>query len=39
MTKYETLWKEAVYYIDPKKTKVTDFIELFEVAYKKLTGE
>jgi hypothetical protein len=39
MTRYETLWKEAVYYIEPKKTKTIDFIELFEMAYKKLTGE
>jgi len=39
MTKYETLWKEAVYYIDPKKTKTDDFFPLFEKAYKKLTGE
>lgn len=39
MTKYETQWKEAVYYIDPKKTKVHEFIPLFEMAYKKLSGE
>ncbi len=39
MTKYETLWKEAVYYIDPKKTKANEFNGLFEMAYKKLTGE
>ena len=37
-TKYESLWKEAIYYIDPKKTKTEDFIPLFEKAYKKLTG-
>lgn len=39
MTKYESLWKEAVYYIEPKKTKTMDFMPLFEKAYKKLTGE
>lgn len=38
MTKYETQWKEAIYYIDPKKTKTEDFTPLFEKAYKKLTG-
>jgi len=38
MTKYESLWKEAVYYIEPMKTKTNDFIALFELAYKKLTG-
>ncbi len=32
MTKYESPWKEAVYYIDPKKTKTNDFIALFELA-------
>jgi hypothetical protein len=39
MTRYESLWKEAVYYIDPQKSKTNDFINLFEMAYKKLTGE
>ena len=39
MTKYETQWKEAVYYIEPGKTKTRDFLPLFEMAYKKLTGE
>jgi hypothetical protein len=39
MTKYESQWKEAVYYIDPQKTKTKDFMKLFEKAYKKLTGE
>ena len=39
MTKYETQWKEAVYYIEPRKTKTKDFLSLFEMAYKKLTGE
>jgi hypothetical protein len=39
MTKYESLWKEAVYYIDPQKTKTNSFLNLFEMAYKKLTGD
>lgn len=39
MTKYDSPWKEAVYYIDPKKTKAADFIPLFEKAYNKLTGD
>ncbi|HEC87281.1 MAG TPA: hypothetical protein ENI49_05385 [Thermoplasmatales archaeon] len=39
MTKYEDRWKEAVYYIEPGKTKTKDFIKLFEIAYNKLTGE
>ena len=39
MTKYEGLWKEAVYYIDPEKTKTARFIPLFELAYKKITGD
>lgn len=38
MTRYEDLWKEASYYIDPGKTKVEDYLPLFEFAYKKLTG-
>jgi len=38
MTKYEKQWKEAIYYIDPKKTNTADFLELFEKAYRKLTG-
>lgn len=28
-----------VYYIEPGKTKADDFLTLFEMAYKKLTGE
>ncbi len=38
MTKYESQWKEAVYYIEPGKTKITDYEPLFDLAYKKLTG-
>lgn len=39
MTKYEKQWKQAVYYIEPGKTKVVDFLPLFEMAYQRLTGE
>jgi hypothetical protein len=39
MTRYEKLWKEAVYFIEPGKTKVTDFASLFEAAYKKISGK
>jgi len=38
MTKYEFLWKEALYYIDSEKTETKDFLPLFKMAYKKLTG-
>jgi len=39
MTRYEGQWKEAVYYIEPGKTRTKDFLPLFEMAYKRLTGE
>jgi hypothetical protein len=39
MTKYENLWKNSVYYIDPAKTKTKQFLPLFEMAYQKLTGD
>ena len=39
ITKYQSQWKQAVYYIDPDKTKVKDFLALFEIAYKKHTGD
>lgn len=38
MTKYESQWKQALYYIVPAKTKIEDYEQLFELAYKKLTG-
>ena len=38
MTKYDSQWKEAVYYIEPSKTKICDYEPLIEMAYKKLTG-
>lgn len=39
MTRYETEWKEAVFYIDSGKTKIPHFKPLFELAYKKLSGD
>jgi hypothetical protein len=39
LTKYESQWKEADYYIDPNKTKTSQFFPLFEFAYKKFTGD
>lgn len=38
MTKYESQWKQATYYIDPGKTKTKDYLPLFEMAYKRLSG-
>lgn len=38
-TRYETLWKEAVYVIEPGRTKLQDFKKLFELAYKNISGE
>lgn len=38
ITRYEALWGEAVYYIDPGKTAVASFAPLFEMAYKKISG-
>ena len=39
MTRYESQWKEAVYFIEPGTTKIADFKALFELAYKKLSGD
>ncbi|RMF60451.1 MAG: hypothetical protein D6743_14915, partial [Calditrichaeota bacterium] len=39
MTRYETQWKEAVYYIEVGKTRTKDFFPLFEFSYRKLTGD
>lgn len=39
MTRYEAQWKEAVYFIDPGTTKIPTFKPLFELAYKKLSGD
>ena len=39
MTHYQKLWGEATYVIEPGKTKVANLGPLFEMAYKKLSGE
>jgi len=39
MTKYDSQWKEAVYYIEPGSTKTRSFLPLFEASYKELTGK
>lgn len=39
MTKYNVKRQRAIYYIKPNKTRSTDFIPLFEIAYKRLTGK
>lgn len=39
MTKYDSQWKEATYYIDPTETKTEDYLPLFELSYKELTGD
>lgn len=38
LTRYESQWKQALYFIDPGKTKTKDFLPLFEKAYKKVAG-
>jgi len=38
MTKYSERRKTAIYNIDPNNTKTNDFIEIFEIAYKKVSG-
>ena len=39
MKRYERPWKQALYFIEPGKTKTKDYLELFELAYRKLTGD
>jgi hypothetical protein len=39
MTRYDAQWKQALYYIEPEMTKTNRFVPLFELAYKKRTGE
>ncbi len=39
MTRYEDEWKQAVYKIDPEKTKVNAFEPLFKAAVDKLLGK
>ncbi len=37
-TRYEEEWKQAMYYIEPGVTQIQDYLQLFEMAYKHLTG-
>lgn len=39
ITKYNVERNRAYYYVEPGKTKVNDFIPLFEYCYKKIGGE
>jgi hypothetical protein len=39
MTKYDAQWKQALYYVEPGVTKTNNLLPLFEVAYKKRTGD
>lgn len=39
MTRYLNQWKNAMYYVEPGKTKVKDYIHQFEAAYKLLAGK
>jgi hypothetical protein len=39
MTRYEPQWKQALYYVEPGKTRIADFIPLLEKAYRRLTGD
>lgn len=38
MTRYESGWKQAIYFINPNTTKVRDFLPLFELAYRRITS-
>jgi len=38
-TRYEPEWKQAIYFITPGETKISDYSKLFEQAYRKLTGK
>ena len=39
ITRYIDRRGEALYYIEPNKTKTQDFKPIFEIAYKRLTGD
>jgi len=39
ITRYVSNWKQAYVYVEPGKTKVKDCLPLFEMAYKRVTGE
>lgn len=38
-SKYLTNWKQALYIIEPGKTKVSDYAKVFKFAYEKLKGK
>lgn len=38
MTRYESQWKQAMYYVEPGKTNVKELEPLLEKAYRRLTG-
>ena len=38
ITRYESQWKQAVYFVELGKTKTKDYLPLFEKAYKKVAG-
>jgi hypothetical protein len=39
MTRYDKQFKQAYFYIDPKKTKASDLKDIFSYTYKKFAGE
>ena len=39
MTRYDAQWKQALYYIEPEKTEISQFVPLMEAAYHRLTGD
>jgi hypothetical protein len=39
VTRYLTNWKQALYLIEPGKTKVSDYTKVFKFAYEKLKGK
>lgn len=39
MSKYESLWSEAIYNIEPGRTKISTYAKLFEATYQKRAGE
>ena len=38
LTKYDNQRERALYYIEPKKTRTSDFIPIFEYCYRKFSG-
>ena len=39
ITRYENQWKQAIYLIEPGKTKIKDYTNIFKFAYEKLRGK